>query len=233
MNPFRKKDKEISPVIDDLNMVSHYEIVKPNYTQNLNEHRVIDFIYTSDKRVVLLGSMDGQYPYWVSETDIDNIETNTSIMESILHGNYSLFIREGGDLYWKLKNHYRRRIYISGNNVRTPFDHGYSNDKDQLKYWGRFIAQDIFYYHNRLKKLCEIREFNGRYLEFLQSYLETLKTDTSSDPVKDYENKKILMELIRSEDYLLLSDNKEIRELYIQIRDIISELYNTYMTIVR
>ena len=41
------------------------------------------------------------------------------------------------------------------------------------------------------------------------------------------------MDLIRSEDYLLLSDNREIRDSYIRIRSVISELYNTYMSIVR
>lgn len=233
MNSYKRKNKGILPDINGLNKVSHYEIVTPNYSQNLNKQRAIDFIYVSDDKVILLGSMDGQYPYWVSETDIADIDTNTSILESILHGNYSCFIRESGDLYWKLKDHYRRRIYINGNNVRTPFDHGYANDKDQLQYWGMFIARDIYHYYIRLKKLCEIRESNGRYLEFLQSYLETLKAETSSDPVKDYENKKILMELIRSEDYLFLSDNIEIRETYIMIRNIISKLYNAYMTIVR
>ena len=41
------------------------------------------------------------------------------------------------------------------------------------------------------------------------------------------------MDLIRSEDYLLLSDNREIRDSYIRIRNVISELYNAYMSIVR
>ena len=41
------------------------------------------------------------------------------------------------------------------------------------------------------------------------------------------------MDLIRSEDYLYLSDNREIRDTYIRIRNLIGELYNTYMSIVR
>ena len=83
------------------------------------------------------------------------------------------------------------------------------------------------------KNLCRERELDGRYLEFLQAYLKKLETETASDPVKDYESKKILMDLIRSEDYLLVSDNREIRDTYIQIRNVIGELYNAYMSIVR
>ena len=67
----------------------------------------------------------------------------------------------------------------------------------------------------------------------VKAYLKKLETKTASDPVKEYESKKILMDLIRSEDYLYLSDNREIRDTYIRIRNVIGELYNTYMSIVR
>lgn len=233
MNLFKKNDKEILPDVSDLNLVSQYGTVKPNYPQDLSEKRVIDFAYLSNEKVILLGSMDGAYPYWVSETDINDIKTNTAIAEEILHGDFSSFTSVNIKLFWKLKDCFRRRISVSGNNVTTPFDHGYSNKPDQLQYWSKFIAQDIYHYHTHLKEMCKVRELDGRYLEFLQQYLETLKTATSSDPVEDYENKRTLMELIRTEDYLLLSDNSEIRETYVQIRNVISELYNTYMSIVR
>ena len=236
MSLFKKKEKEtslVSPIVSDLNMVSHYGIVKPNYEQDLSSKRAIDFVYMPDGKVVLLGSMDGQYPYWVSETDIDDVETNTAIVNSILNDDFSSFTQSGGKMYWKLNDHYRRRISVSGDKVTTPFDHGYASEKDQKQYWGKFIAQDIRHHHAHLKELCELRELDGKYLEFLQSYLETLETQTSDDPVKDYENKKVLMDLIRSEDYLLLSDNKEIRDTYVKIRNVISHLYNTYMSIVR
>ena len=136
-----------------------------------------------------------------------------------------------GELFRNLKDCYRRRILVSGNDVKTPFDHGYA--KEQPQYWSRFIAGDICFYHKRLKNLCRERELDGRYLEFLQAYLKKLETETTSDPVKDYESKKILMDLIRSEDYLYLSDNREIRDTYIRIRNVISKLHNTYMSIVR
>ena len=238
MKLFRKQDtdkKDINHLnldIDHLNLVSHYGLVKPGYAQDLSSKRTIDFAYLpDDDKVVLLGSMDGSYPYWVSETGIGDIETNTAIAESMLHDDFSSFTGMKGDLSRKLEYCYRRRIRVSGNDVKTPFDHGYA--KEQPQYWSRYIAQDIYYHHKRLKKLCEERELGGRYLEFLRSYLKKLETEISSDPVKDYESKKILMDMIRSEDYLLLSDNRDIRDAYIQIRKVIGEQYNAYMSIVK
>ena len=125
----------------------------------------------------------------------------------------------GVEITRKLKDCYRRRIVISGDDVKTPFDHGYA--KQQPEYWGRFIAGDICSYYKRLKDLCLERELDGRYLEFIKVYLKKLERETTSDPVKDYESKKILMDLIRSEDYLYLSDNKDIRDTYIRIKEVI------------
>ena len=223
-----KAEKDISY----LNLVSRYGLVKPGYRQDLSSNRIVEFAYLpDDEKVFLLGSMDGSYPYWISETDIGDIETNTAIVESILHKDFSSFTVILGEISRKLKDCYRRRILVSGNNVSTPFDHGYA--KEQPQYWSRFIAGDICFYHKRLRELCRERELDGRYLEFLRDYLKRLETETASDPVKEYESKKILMDLIRSEDYLLLSDNIDIRDTYIRIRNVISELYNAYMSIVR
>ena len=230
MKLFRKQDKEEKD-IGHLNLASRYGLVKPGYRQDLSS-RVLEFAYLpDDERVVLLGSMDGSYPYWISETDIGDIETNTAVVESILRKDFSSFTGMTGELSRKLKDCYRRRILVSGQDVKTPFGHGYA--KEQPQYWSRFIARDIYSYHNRLKDLCRERELDGRYLEFLRAYLKKLETETASDPVKEYESKKDLMDLIRSEDYLLLSDNRDIRDSYIRIRNVISELYNAYMSIVR
>ena len=227
-----RKDETNKKDLSYLNLVPRYGPVKPGYKQDLSSNRIIEFAYLADdEKVVLIGSMDGYYPYWISETDVCDTATNTAVVENMLHEDFSCFARMDGKIYRKLKDCYRRRIVISGNDVSTPFGHGYA--KEQPQYWGRFIAGDICSYHKRLKQLCKERELEGRYLEFLQVYLKKLETETTSDPVKDYESKKVLMDLIRGEDYLLLSDDRDIRDIYIRIRNVISELYNTYMSIVR
>lgn len=232
MKLFAKKDKETEKKdIGYLNRVPVYGPVRPGYRQDLSR-RIIEFAYLPDnEKVVLLGSMNGSYPYWISETEISDTETNTAIVDSMLFQDFSSFTAMNGEIYRKLENCYRRRIAVSGDEVITPFDHGYA--KEQPEYWGRYIAGDICFHYRRLKKLCRERELDGRYLEFLQAYLKKLETETASDPVKDYESKKILMDLIRSEDYLLVSDNREIRDTYIRIMNVIGGLYNAYMSIVR
>ena len=231
MKPFKRKDIDEKD-ISYLNLIPRYGLVKPGYRQDLSSRRILELAYLpEDEKVVLLGSMDGVYPYWISETGIGDTETNTAIVEGMLHKDFSSFTGMSGELSRKLGDCYRRRILVSGHDVKTPFDHGYA--KEQPQYWSRFIAQDICFYHERLKKLCRERELDGRYLEFLRAYLQKLETETSSDPVREYESKKILMELIRSEDYLLLTDNTEIRDAYIRIRHVISRLYNAYMSVVR
>ena len=231
MNLFRKQSKnEID--INYLNLVEHYRLVKPNNKLDSDGKRVIEFAYLpEDEKVVLIGSIDGFYPFWISETDIDDIKTNTAIVDSILHKDFSSYARMDGKLYQKLKDCYRRKILISDGNANTPFDHGYA--KEQPEYWGKFIAEDICSYYKRLKNLCKERELEGRYLDFLEAYLNKLETKISSDPVKEYESKKILIDIIKSEDYLLVSDNKEIKDTYIKIRNIAGNIYNEYMTIVR
>ena len=231
MKLFKTQDKDEKD-ISYLNLISQYGLIKPAYRQDLSSKRTVEFAYLpDDNKAVLLGSMDGSYPYWISETDIDDIETNSAIIENVLHKDFSSFTGMEGEIYWKLKDSYRRRILVSDDEVKTPFGHGYA--KQQPQYWCRFIAKDIYDHHKRLKEFCKERELDGRYLLFLQIYLEKLETETASDPLKDYENKKILMDLIRSEDYLLASDNRDIRDTYIRIRNLISELHNTYMSIVK
>lgn len=231
MKLFGKQEKEIKDT-NPLNQISHYGLVKPNYKQDLNSQRVIEFAYLSEEeKVILIGSMSGYYPYWISITDIRDTETNTAILEKVLWDSFSSFSELSGEIRGKLKDAYRRRIMIADGDVRTPFGHGYA--KEQPEYWSRFIAGDISAYYQRLTAFCRERELDGRYLVFLEAYLKELETETSSDPVKDYENKKVLMDLLKSEDYLYLSANKEIRDIYIRIQNVMGDLYNTYMSIVR
>ncbi len=90
MKLFGKQEKDEKDV-SCLNLVSGYGLVKPGYRQDLSRSRIIEFAYLPEnEKVVLLGSMDGFYPYWISETDIGDTETNTAIVESILCKDFPL-----------------------------------------------------------------------------------------------------------------------------------------------
>ena len=104
MKRFRKRDEDEKD-IRGLNLVSRYGLVKPGYRQDLSRRRLLEFAYLPDgETLVLLGSMDGSYPYWISETDIGDTQTNTAIVESMLHKDFSSFTGMNGELFRKLKD---------------------------------------------------------------------------------------------------------------------------------
>ena len=228
---FGKKDS--SNDISSLNQAGKYEKVNPGYEQDLSSKRVIDFAYLPNDQVLLIGSMDGQYPYWVSVTDVNDTVTNTKIADQMLFGDFSVFTKTWPEQSIRMKDCYRRRFYINNGQIKTPFDYGFSCEPGQLKYWGMYIAKGIYSHYLQMKEICRYRELDGRYLEFLKEYLALLKKQTNTDDVKNYEEKRNLIRLIESEDYLYLSENKKIRQTYIQIREEIGHLYNLYMSIVR
>ena len=60
-----------------------------------------------------------------------------------------------------------------------------------------------------------------------------LETRTSDDDVRNYEDKRTLIKLRTSEDYLYVSDDERIRSTYVKAWQKIGSLYNLYMSIVR
>lgn len=228
----QKHDREQRRGIHDLNQVARFDLATPGYPQDLSTRRVIEFAYLPGDEVLILGSMDGQYPFWVSQTSVHDVETNTAIADAVLFDDFSTFTNRFTKLGALTRNRYQRRFNLSGTSINTPFDYGFSSEPDQIKYWGRFMAQGISSHYLRIKELCAYRELDGRYLGFLKSYLAMLQNQTG-DAVKDYESKRRLIELLEAEDYLYASDNADIRHAYVMVREEISSLYNAYMSIVR
>lgn len=219
--------------VHDLNQVKCYGLVSPNYPQDLDAKRVIDFACLPQGKVLLLASMDGAYPYWVSVTDIDNVETNTDVANAILFDRFSSFTSTHPELIRIMDNRYRRRFTVSDGSIKTPFEYGFSSEPDQVRYWGHHVATGLLWHYREVRELCALRELDGNYLSFLRSYLEMMKTRTSDDDVRNYEDKRMLVKLLQSEDYLYTSEDESIRAAYVETRQEISRLYNLYMSIVR
>ena len=218
--------------VHNLNRIADFDPVKPNYPQDLSARRVIEFVYLPQAEVLILASMDGQYPFWVSRTAIGDIETNTAIANGVLFEDFSTFTMLYPKLNALIEYRYRRRFNLADGKINTPFDYGFSSEPDQIKYWGRYMAQGIASHYRHIKELCTYRELDGQYLGFLEAYLAQLKTQTG-DAVADYDGKRVLIKLITGEDYLYVSDNEAIRGTYVKMQQEISELYNAYMSIVR
>ncbi len=215
-----------------LNQVAQFDPIEPPYPQDLSKRRVIEFAYLPHDEVLIMASMDGQYPCWVSRTGVHDIGTNTAIADAILFDDFSTFASLHPRLGALTEDRYRRRFYLSGTDIKTPFDYGFSSEPDQVKYWGQHVARGISGHYLRIRELCTYRELDGQYLGFLKAYLAMLQT-RSGDAVRDYEDKRNLIGLLTDEDYLYVSDDEAIRSTYVRIRHEIGDLYNSYMTIVR
>lgn len=216
----------------ELNEVTFFNPVTPGYPQDLSARRVIDFAYLPHDEVLILMSMDGQYPCWVSRTGVHDIETNTAVANAVLFDDFSTCTSLFPKLNSLMQDCYRRRFTLQGTDIKTPFDYGFSSEPGQIKYWGQHMARGISSHYRRIKEMCTYRGLDGRYLGLLESYLTMLQVRTD-DAVKDYEGKRALIDLITSEDYLFVSDDKAIRSTYVRIRREIGDLYNDYMSIVR
>lgn len=229
---FKKTEPLAGPDVSGLNQIRKHKPVTPGYRQDLSRQRVIEFAYLPDDQVLLLGSMDGQYPYWVSVSDVKDTETNTEILNRILFDEFTEFTRTWPILDGMMQHRYRRRFCLRNGEITTPFDYGISSEPGQQAYWGSMMAKAIYRHWHEIRDLCRYRELDGRYLEFLKEYLNLMKTRTSDD-VRNYEDKRILMKLINSEDYLFQSEDENIRATYILIREEIDSMYRRYMSIVR
>lgn len=219
---------------------------KPNYEPN-PLHRSITFYYTDDGRVIMIGSADNNYIYWLSLTELEDTATNSAIfdhvsqLEPTVFGHAYTALRKTNYTAHNLRGYYHDSLTLAQAHIQmeerlmwvTPFDNGgYSASQDQIKYHGQFFARDIRENYSKLKQLCKIREADGSYIAVMQYYLCTL-SECDKDPIADYGQKHCLIDLIRSEKYLLCSDNKKVRALYIQLGRRCSEIYDAYMTAVR
>ncbi len=222
--------------IESYNFVCKDNALQPNY--NLSKQgEYIDLYFTLTGEVIIVGAVDNNYIHWLSITKTSDTEINEQIFNYIANQDYQYVSHEYKVLQSRnldpdmLDNIYKARL-IRGNreNVvwETPFGCYYG--KDQIQYNGRFFANDIAHFCDKLRKRCEIREMKGIYKTVLQGYISYV----SSIKYMRYESDiKPLSELLRNEDYLLMSPNKEVRDLYIQCCNLCRSKYNDYMTAVR
>ncbi len=229
---------------------------KPNYKPN-PLHRRIEFYYTDDDRIIIIGFADNNYIYWLSVTKLEDTDINCTIFDHISQhqptvlGHVYTALRKTDYTAQNLRGYYHDSLILAqahilaeerlmwltpfvngGYCIQSAFRSGYSSSPDQIKYHGRSFANDLRNNYGKLKQLCRIREANGMYIDVMRHYLHML-SKCSGDVVADYAEKQCLMDLIRSEKYLLCSDNKTVRELYMQLDRCCAEIYNAYMSAVR
>ena len=206
--------------------------------------RRITFYYTDNDRLLILGQTD-EGVFWVSETDLNDEETNAAVFDRVasitpasFQQLYTVFIthrfeRGSTACYYHASLHSAdgSKTSLGGDIVwETPFGHCYV--RDQERYNGGFFARDVRRHREKLRAMCRWRLAEGAYLGLMRRYLEIL-SDRKKDPVEDYDSKRELIELIHSESYLLCTEDREALELYLRLDALCSVLYNEYMSVVR
>lgn len=195
-------------VVERYNYLNSSNSVTPNYMPNPICYRIRVY-YPDAQHVIIVGEADNNYIYWLSVTKLKDAETNRMICDYISQLQPTVF--GSIDQVLKSKTKYTYEMLETCYSV-------------SLK-----SAKDIEKHYQIIKERCRFREANGKYLALMKYYLNIL-TALTSDPCHDYFEKRSLIELIRSESYLRVSDNPQVRELYNELDKCCANLYNAYMT---
>lgn len=227
---------DLSNIDKEYNLVNQHTKVESNY--DLSSRQSSIKIYIDRKgNLIILGIVDNNYIYWASLTNTDDKELNEKIFNHIANDEFSIVSKEylalktRGIEYKDLCQWYSATLVReTKNNMawKTPFGHYYGTD--QINNNGSYFANDVCHLLGTLQSSCEFRECNGEYIKVLDHYRNLL---LQNDDYSYYTQIKSLEEILQKEDYLKVSKNIEIRELYTQCMDIISQLYNCYMSAVR
>ena len=181
--------------------------IKPNYMPDPRD-RLIKAYYGNDNDVIIVGVADNCYIYWFSITKTDDGETNRMILE------------------W---------LNLC---IPTKFGHGYIAVKktqytyEQIK---SFYCADIKNADEIIQKRVAANarsKAEGLTIKQMKSYIKKL-SKRSADPVLDYEKNEQLIQWIQSQTFLRCSDDTVERELYNELYELCSSIYNAYMTAVR
>ena len=197
--------------ICELNCLKQNNASTPKYNP-YSGNSCIRVYYAGKNKIIIIGVADNNYIYWLSVSQMDDIETNRRIFDYI----YRLVPTVFGSIATVLES--------KTNHSYEQLTNFYSTTLTQ--------AEAILPHYRKIKELCKAREADGRYIDIMRYYLNILQC-RSSDPVSDYEKNERIIELIRSEKYLRISDNSTVRNLYSELEKRCSNLYNAYMTAVR
>ncbi len=225
--------------VKKLNLVNGSSKVTPNYDLSMAQSWIRLFLNRNGK-LLIIGQADNNYIYWASLTDQNEKEKNEAIFNYIadeslrfdMVSNEWLVFNAAGVPYDELKTWYQTDLVRPlEQNVawKTPFGHYYGKDQAELN--GRSFARDVSQYLDVLKKRCRFREANGAYEAVLDYCLGELSGDYGN--ALYYTQIEDLISMLRQEQYLVLSDQEQIREKYLLVAETAGKLYNQYQSAIR
>lgn len=208
-----------------------------SYTIN-PDHRQIELYITRDRKVIVVGTADNNYIFWLSVSACEDEAATGEAFDQITrqkwdtHTALYLALEEAGFDYEDLAWMYHDRIVQSkqpGMAWSTPFGHCYGTDDADN---GKFFAHDIAGFPDILETKCRIRAADGLYFPVLKEYLRIL--EDGDDPLYYMSpDVRAIHEILKQEQYLILAEDIKVREYYHAAAKKEAELYNRYMTAVR
>ena len=208
-----------------------------SYTIN-PDHRQIELYITRDRKVIVVGTADNNYIFWLSVSACEDEAATGEAFDQITrqewdtHTALYLALKEAGFDYEDLEWMYHDRIVQSkqpGMAWSTPFGHCYGTDDADN---GKFFAHDIAGFPDILETKCRIRAADGLYFPVLKEYLRIL--EDGDDPLYYMSpDVRAIHEILKQEQYLILAEDIKVREYYHAAAKKEAELYNRYMTAVR
>lgn len=212
---------------------------RQNVSYTINpDHRQINLYFTRDRRVIIVGTADNNYIFWLSVSACEDEAATGEAFDQITrrkwdtHTALYLALEEAGFDYEDLEWMYHDRIAQSkqpGMAWSTPFGHCYGTDDADN---GKFFAHDIAGFPDILETKCRIRAADGLYFPVLKEYLRIL--EDGDDPLYYMSpDVRAIHEILKQEQYLILAEDIKVREYYHAAAKKEAELYNRYMTAVR
>lgn len=212
---------------------------RQNVSYTINpDHRQIDLYFTRDRRVIVGGTADNNYIFWLSVSACEDEAATGEAFNQITrrkwdtHTALYLALEEAGFDYEDLAWMYHDRIVQSkqpGMAWSTPFGHCYGTDDADN---GKFFAHDIAGFPDILETKCRIRAADGLYFPVLKEYLRIL--EDGDDPLYYMSpDVRAISGILKQEQYRILAEDIKVREYYHAAAKKEAELYNRYMTAVR
>ena len=212
---------------------------RQNVSYTINpDHRQINLYFTRDRRVIIVGTADNNYIFWLSVSACEDEAATGEAFDQITRRKWDTYtalylaLEEAGFDYEDLEWMYHDRIAQSkqpGMAWSTPFGHCYGTDDADN---GKFFAHDIAGFPDILETKCRIRPADGLYFPVLKEYLRIL--EDGDDPLYYMSpDVRAIHEILKQEQYLILAEDIKVREYYHAAAKKEAELYNRYMTAVR
>lgn len=228
----RKNFHVPSHEMEQYNMVTRKNSIIPMNDLTKLE-KGITLYFNREGDLIIAGTLVGtDLIFWLSFTKTEDRERNEAIFNHIANdelerASYLHKVLEQNEIpYAVLEEYYAVYLKCAGNEEmawETPFGHFY--EKGQIENNGMFFAKDVAEFVQMMQKRCEIRECNGRYEELLKEYYAFLQAE------EEYTlNVKTLWNLLEEEEYLRISSEETVRNIYKECRKRCSTLYNEYVT---